>query len=117
MTSLQRAHEVLERLEQRVHSLDRGKDWVRRGFARESKKLIAELREHLREADLDAWAAFEGRKRARKCEHCGGPIPATARADATTCGKRCRQARHRRRHGATARLQVSRVVAAHEVRR
>ncbi|MCK2031251.1 hypothetical protein [Microbacterium galbinum] len=36
---------------------------------------------------------------ARECAWCRGPIPASARADAICCSKRCRQARHRFRSG------------------
>jgi hypothetical protein len=32
---------------------------------------------------------------ARACAWCRGPVPERARADAVTCSKRCRQARHR----------------------
>lgn len=37
----------------------------------------------------------------RRCDHCQGPLPEGARADARFCGERCRKAAYRERHDPT----------------
>lgn len=64
------------------------------------RKLLAELRVKLVEADREVGDAFDAKRtrwgmQRRPCAWCGGPMPEDARCDATTCSKRCRQAKSR----------------------
>lgn len=72
------------------------------------RRVCAELRAKLIEADREVADAFDARHsryaHRKPCAWCGGPLPTNARADATTCSKRCRQAKHRGGSGKKVRL-------------
>jgi hypothetical protein len=77
---------------------------VRKGWTAHVRRTIAQLRAVLIEADREVAEAFEDRSRrtfggwksSRTCAWCKGPMPGSARADASTCSKRCRQAKARK---------------------
>lgn len=73
------------------------------------RKLLAELRAKLVEADREVGDAFDAKRtrwgiKSKPCAWCGGPMPTNARSDATTCSKRCRQAKSRGGTGRKVRL-------------
>lgn len=79
-----------------LHRMYRHRPWSRTAEVdAHARRLLAELMALLLEADRDVADAYDTRRGPRACSYCRGPIPPTARSDATTCSKRCRQAKHR----------------------
>lgn len=89
-----RARDKLDELDE-LHRAQPRWGWQRDNWRAQVRRVIAECQTLMLEADRDVADAHDTRKGPRSCSWCRGPIPTDARSDATTCSKKCRQAKHR----------------------
>jgi hypothetical protein len=93
-----RACDIADRLDELVRAPSYR--WRGDGWRASVRKLLAQLHDELVAADREVADAFDAKRtrwgvERRPCAWCGGPMPEDARCDASTCSKRCRQAKSR----------------------
>lgn len=91
----QRARDKAGELDELMATSNRWLGWHRDNWIAHVRRVTAELRALLLEADAEVADAFDSRRAPRACSWCRAPIPADARVDATTCSQKCRQAKYR----------------------